>query len=180
MIVLLFYTLLKTEISLVGFLVWFVGVFLSLDSLFIFSFYFYPEINGSLSVTERVLSLVHWWLVLEPKKLLRLHHDYQKKLLVSMIVFFCFLHSSSDFRMTLVNFAGKWRAKTSFWDDSTKDSEATWRDDALCAWHSLGGLWRKFKHGSYKWHVTRSPLILKIFLLLGEHHQNQNLCPYVE
>lgn len=104
----------------------------------------------------------------------------KKKMLVSMIVFFCFLHLCSDFRMTLVNFAGKWRAKTSFWDDSTKDSEATWRDDALCAWHSLGGLWRKFKHGSYKWHVTRSPLILKIFLLLGEHHQNQNLCPYVE
>ncbi|KAH0940430.1 hypothetical protein HID58_000067 [Brassica napus] len=41
---------------------------------------------------------------------------------------------------TLV-FYGKWRAKTSsFWDDSTKDSEATktWRDDALCAWHSFG------------------------------------------
>ncbi|KAG2240490.1 hypothetical protein Bca52824_090632 [Brassica carinata] len=35
---------------------------------------------------------------------------------------------------------GNWRAKTSFWDDSTKDSEATktWRDDALCAWHSFG------------------------------------------
>ena len=68
--------------------------------------------------------------------------------------------------MTIVNFAGKWRAKTSsFWDDSTKDSEATktWRDDALCAWHSFGGIQTKI-HVSFFIDITRDVMSQRIIL----------------